>query len=109
SPSPVREPSRYQLWYGRDKPPVVTRELRAGPLVVRLDGIDLRYVRVGGVEAVRRLFVAVRDASWGTIPPEISGLEIDAAADRFRVTFEALHEAGPLRFRWRGELAGGPA
>jgi hypothetical protein len=103
----VREPSRFQLWYGRDEPPVETRELRAGPLVARLEGIDLRYVRVGGVEAIRRLFVAVRDDAWGTLPPRVSNLEVDAGADSFRVSFEAYHEAGDLRFRWHGELAGG--
>jgi len=103
----VREPSRFEIWYGRGEPPVETRELRAGPLVARLEGIDLRYIRIGGVEAVRRLFVAVRDASWGTIPPQVSDMKVEAYADSFRVAFEAFHEAGELRFRWRGELAGG--
>jgi D-apionolactonase len=103
----VRESSRFEIWYGRGEPPVETRELSAGPLTARLEGIDLRYVRIGGVEAVRRLFVAVRDASWGTIPPQVSDLEVEAQADSFSVAFEAFHEAGELRFRWRGELAGG--
>jgi hypothetical protein len=73
----VRHPSRFEIWYGRDEPPVVTRELKAGPLVAQLDGIDLRYAHVGGVEVVRRLFVAVRDAAWGTIPPRVSNLEVE--------------------------------
>jgi hypothetical protein len=103
----VRESSRYEIWYGRGEPPVETRELRAGPLIARLERIDLRYVRIGGVEAVRRLFVAVRDASWGTIPPQVSDIKVEAHADSFRVAFEAFHEAGELRFRWRGELVGG--
>ena len=102
----MRQPSRFQLWYGRDEPPVETRELRAGPLTALLEGIDLRYVRLGDVEIVRRLFVAVRDASWGTIPPEVSEVEVEVGEDSFRVTFEAFHEAADLRFRWRGELAG---
>jgi hypothetical protein len=103
----VRESSRYEIWYGRGEPPVETREVRAGPLIARLEGIDLRYIRIGGVEAVRRLFVAVRDASWGTIPPQVSDIKVEAHADSFRVAFEAFHEAGELRFRWRGELVGG--
>ena len=100
------EPSRFQLWHGRDEPPAETHDLRAGPLAARLEGIDLRYVRVGGVEVVRRLFVAVRDNAWGTIPPRVSGLEVEEDADSFRIEFEALHEAGDLRFRWRGTLVG---
>jgi hypothetical protein len=57
---------------------------------------------------VRRLFVAIRDAAWGTIPPEISELEVEADTDSFRVSFDARHEAGDLRFRWHGELPGRP-
>ncbi len=102
----MREPARFETWYGRDEPPAETRELRAGPVVTLLESIDLRYARVGGTEAVRRLFVAVRDASWGTVPPRISALEVDTGSDSFHVSFEAFHEAGDLRFRWRGELVG---
>jgi hypothetical protein len=103
----VRDPSRFEIWYGRDEPPVETRELKAGPLAAQLEGIDLRYVHIGSVEGVRRLFVAVRDAAWGTVPPRVSNLEVEVGSDSFRVSFEALHEAADLRFRWRGDLAGG--
>src|SRR5262249_8187998 len=89
-----------------DEPPAELRELRAGPLTAVLDGIDLRYVRFGDVEVVRRLFVAIRDHSWGTIPPRVAEIELDADGDRFNVSFEARHESGGLRFRWRGTLAG---
>jgi hypothetical protein len=102
----VGAPSRFEIWYGRDEPPVETRELRAGPLAAWLEGIDLRYVRIGGAETIRRLFVAVRDAAWCTIPPQISDLQAEVEADCFRVAFEAFHESGELRFRWRGELSG---
>src|SRR5262249_14714666 len=50
--------------------------------------------------------VAVRDTAWGTIPPEVSALEVETRADSFRVSFDARHEAGDLRFRWHGELVG---
>ena len=82
------------------------RELRAGPLSCLLDGVDLRYVRNGETELVRRLFVAIRDAAWGTVAPQIRNLEVEEGGDSFRVSFEASHESGDLRFRWRGLLAG---
>jgi hypothetical protein len=101
----VRELTRYQRWYGRDAPPPATRTLRAGPLSAVLEGIDLRYVRLGGVEAVRRLFVAVRDAAWGTVPPQVQRMAVEQGDDSFHVSFEALHQSGDLRFRWLGVFA----
>ena len=82
------------------------RELRAGPLTLQLEGIDLRYVRLGGVEIVRRLFAAIRDDAWGTVPPQVSGLEVEDGERSFRVAFDASHERGDLHFRWRGEYTG---
>jgi D-apionolactonase len=102
----VGELSRYQRRYGRDEPPVGIRELRAGPLTAQLEGIDLRYIRLAGVELVRRLFVAVRDAAWGTVPPRINDLAVETAHDSFRVSFDAYHEAGDLRYRWQGGFTG---
>ena len=32
------------------------------------------------------------DECWGTIPPQISDLEVEEGPDSFRVSFEALHE-----------------
>ncbi len=36
---------------------------------------ELRYLRVGDVEVLRRVYVAVRDRLWRTIPPQISNLK----------------------------------
>jgi hypothetical protein len=38
----MRTLSEYQLWYGVDRQPAETRELRAGGVTALLDGIDLR-------------------------------------------------------------------
>jgi D-apionolactonase len=104
--SPVREPTRHVLLLGRDEPPAARQPLRAGPLTAELDGVDLRYVRFGDVEIVRRLFAAIRNEAWGTVPPQLEGVEVDVGERDFHVSFEALHTAGELRFRWRGELTG---
>lgn len=102
------ELSRYQQWYGRDEPPVERRELRAGPLAMELEGIDLRYVRLGDVEIVRRLFAAVRDHNWGTIPPVVSNVQLDVHDDSFELGFDARHVAGEVDFGWSGTLTGSP-
>jgi len=99
-------PSRLERWHGVDEPPPEMRGLQAGSLSAVLEGIDLRYVRVGGREIIRRLFVAVRDDSWGTIQPSVENLHVEEGDGRFRVTFDAFHESGPISFRWKGELTG---
>ena len=103
----MKKLSRYQRWYGRDDPPARLHELRAGPVELLLEGIDLRYVRVDELELARRVHVAVRDTSWATVPAQVSGLRIDAEEASFEVLFRATHVLGDLSFSWQGTIAGG--
>ena len=104
----MKRPSRYQLWYGRDDPPPLRPVLRAGPVSATLDGADLRHVRVGGVELVQRVYVAVRDAPWNTIPAGTGDWLLDLGDDRFRVTFRASHRHEDIAFDWAGVIEGTP-
>jgi hypothetical protein len=84
------------------------RTLHAGPLTAELENADLRYVRVGDVEIVRRLYVAVRDRNWGTVEPVYTRFEIDDQGDSFRIELEAEHvdpDAG-VDFAWSGLIEG---
>ncbi|MGC2399618.1 MAG: hypothetical protein WA510_07540, partial [Acidobacteriaceae bacterium] len=54
----------YELWYGRNEPPPQRTALRAGSLTAFLEGSDLRDLRFGRVELVRRLYFALRDENW---------------------------------------------
>lgn len=100
--------SRFETLYGRDEPPAEMRELRAGPLTVQLDGPDLRYIRAGQVELVRRIYVAVRDQIWSTIPGVYSNFQIDAGEDRFTVRFDAHHHQQDIDFSWQATITGAP-
>ncbi len=100
--------SRYKIWYGRDQPPVETRRLRAGPIAVVLDGGDLRYMRGGEVELVRRIYVAVRDLNWNTLPAELTNLQVDDRGDAFTVTFDCRNQAREIDFVWHGMIVGTP-
>lgn len=100
--------SEYQVWYGVDRPPPETRELRAGPLVALLDGIDLRYVRLGSLETVRRIYVAVRDQNWNTIPGVYHIDRIDQQQDSFEVEFDVEHLLHDIIFAWHGQIIGSP-
>lgn len=98
--------SRFQLWHGRDSAPAATRELKAGPVTALLEGGDLRHVRVGDIEIVQRIYVAMRDSAWNTIPATLSHFQYEVADDHFRVTFEARHAYHDIDFDWRGAITG---
>jgi hypothetical protein len=98
--------SRYELWYGRDEPPREPRVLRAGPLLVELHGCDLRYVRSGSNEVVRRVYMAIRDLNWGTLPLVVERLEVEEGDDSFRVRFDARNTQHEIHFSWTGTIEG---
>jgi D-apionolactonase len=91
---------------GRPEPTVPPRVLWAGPVRVELDGADLRSVRVGDAELVQRVYVAVRDAPWNTIPAVFDDWVIDERDDAFRVAFRARHAHDAIDFRWTGRIEG---
>ena len=83
------------------------REVRAGGLTAVLDGVDLRYVRTGDVELVRRIYVAVRDRNWNTIPGVVSDVELEARDDSFEARFSVRHTSHDTDFSWAGSIVGG--
>jgi D-apionolactonase len=99
-------PDRLRLLHGTDAPFPELRVLQAGPARMLLDGIDLRYVGIGRTELVRRIYVAVRDRNWNTIPGEVSGLEVEAGDDSFDVRFSVRHRAEGIAFSWNGAISG---
>jgi hypothetical protein len=94
--------------FGRAEPPVPPLALRAGPLTALLDGPDLRHVRLDGVELVQRVYIAVRDAPWNTIPAEYTEWQRDVGADRFSIWFRARHRHEDIDVDWVGHIQGTP-
>jgi D-apionolactonase len=95
-----------RLLHGTDAPFPELRVLRAGPARALLDGIDLRYVSIGRTELVRRIYVAVRDRNWNTIPGEVSGLELEERDDSFELRFSVRHRSEDIDFSWDGAVSG---
>jgi D-apionolactonase len=93
---------------GRDEPPPEPIELRAGPVTAWLYEGDLRHVRLGGVELVQRVYMAVRDEVWNTIPGTIEDLDVRASGDGFVVTFACRHTYEEIDFAWRARISGAP-
>ncbi len=91
---------------GTDQPDVVGRALTAGPLTVELDGGNLRYVRVGGVEVLRALAFLVRDENWGTYIPTIRDLLVDQRSDGFTVRLSANCRSGSQAIDYTAHIEG---
>jgi hypothetical protein len=80
--------------------------LEAGPVAVELEGIDLRLGTLHGFEFLRRLYVAVRDETWGTVLPVVTLLEVDRRPDSFEVRVGATHRRDEVWFDWEGSIVG---
>jgi D-apionolactonase len=98
--------ARYVLWHGRDEPPTETHELRAGPITAILEGSDLRHIRLGAVELAQRIYMAVRDDAWNTIPGEYSDFEYHIHDSDFRIGFSGRHLYGHIDYEWRATIVG---
>ncbi len=94
------------LYYGKEEPLPEQRELRAGPLSLVYEEGDLRYVKLGDREILRRVYVAIRDRNWDTIPPVLSNVQMNIAADSFRITYDVENKQGDIDFFWQGTITG---
>ncbi|HLV36877.1 MAG TPA: hypothetical protein VKY59_17270 [Spirillospora sp.] len=94
------------LSYGSPDPLPEAVELRAGPVTVQYAGGDIRYIRVGPHEILRRVYAAVRDHNWHTITPRIHNEQIEQRDDGFQVDFDAVHVQGDIDFTWHGRITG---
>jgi len=94
------------LYYGQDRPLPQVTPLRAGPLSLLLEDGDLRYIKYGDHEIIRRIYVAIRDRNWGTVPNVISNFSAEIHDDSFRITFDVTNCQGEIDFSWRGSLTG---
>ena len=82
--------------------------LVAGPLRLDYDAGDIRCVRLGDEEILRRVYVAFQDRNWTARPWRIVSEEIDDRGDSFaiRVTAGGTFDAEP--FAWTVAIDGHP-
>ena len=85
---------------------VERRVLRAGPLELVFDDGDLRRLRLGDREVLRRIYVAVRDRNWGTVPGRIENFALTQGSDSFSIVYDSIHQQNEIDFRWRATIAG---
>lgn len=80
--------------------------LSAGPLTVCFADGGLRHIRFGEREVVRRIYGAVRDENWGTVPGTIRDLQPDLTDSTFRIRYTCEHRQGGIHFVWQAEWTG---
>jgi hypothetical protein len=97
---------RHRCWHGTDDPPPELADVRAGALTAVLDGVELRYVRRGDREILRRIYPTVRDANWKVVPISVTDRILAIEADSFAVEFRALHVLHDIRYEWHGAIRG---
>jgi hypothetical protein len=98
--------SKKVLYDGKDEPLPEQIELRAGPLSLIYEAGDLRYIRLGSHEILRRVYMAIRDHNWGTVLPVLSSVQMDIADDSFHISYEVANKQGEIDFFWRGAISG---
>jgi hypothetical protein len=94
------------LRFGREEPPPLRIALRAGPLDLIYEAGDLRAIRLGEAEIVQRIYAAVRDRNWGTVPMRIAEERIEHGENWFRISYVATHREGTVDFTWRASIRG---
>jgi len=99
-------PSRAVALFGTEEKVSPRKVLRAGPLTCELDGGNLRYVRIGGKEALRAIAFIVRDKNWGTYNPALENLKVGQGPDGFEVSYDAICKDAEQELRYRAKIKG---
>ena len=94
------------LLYGKEDPLPVRIALHAGPLNLFYENGDLRYIKFGDREILRRIYVAIRDRNWGTTPPVFSNVRMDIQEDSFYISYDIENKKGEVDFAWHGDIQG---
>ena len=105
----VAPPTRANKLFGTEEPQAKIRTLRAGPLSVELEAGKLRYVRMGGHEAIRGIAFVVRGPAWQTYHPAISNLAVTEGDDEFQVFYDGDIDEANGSISFRAEIVGSPA
>lgn len=84
------------------------RRLAAGPLTLDYDSGDLRCLRLGDSEILRRVYVVFQDRNWASRPWVIEDEEFETDAESFRIRIGARGTFDAAPFTWVGILTGEP-
>jgi hypothetical protein len=86
--------------------PSASITLAAGPLTLLFNNGMIRRICYGETEIVRRVYMALRDQYWNTIPCTVNNLTVDRDDLSFSLHFDAVHGAPGIDFSWHGTITG---
>ncbi len=98
--------SRNLVLLGTDSPPPEPTLLRAGPLSLFFEQGELRHINLGDNEVLRRIYVAVRDRHWRSIPPIITQISHEVDSSSFKILLTVQHKEEDIDFSWDGLILG---
>jgi hypothetical protein len=97
---------RNLLLHGTVDPLPEVTVLQAGPLSMIYTEGEIRYVRLAGREVVRRLYVAVRDAGWYTVPARVVKVDKEILPNSFRIDVHLENKLNDIDFYWKNSIVG---
>ncbi|MGH8924639.1 MAG: hypothetical protein ACRDWA_08415 [Acidimicrobiia bacterium] len=80
--------------------------VKAGDFEGVLVGADLRSLKLGGEEAIRRIGFAVRDPKWGTLAPALTQEHLEIGSREFRALFRTEFRQGAIKLNADVEIHG---
>jgi hypothetical protein len=80
--------------------------LNAGPLTMVFERGEIRYICFGEHEVLRRVYTAVRDRNWDTVPNEISNFSVKKSEGGFAISYDVISKEGEVDFRWSATIIG---
>jgi hypothetical protein len=98
--------TRNILYYGSDVPPPEPIRLQAGPLSLTFVAGEIRDIRVGSREVLRRIYVAVRDRNWRRVPAFVHNVRDTIGPESFDLQFEVENKQEEIDFHWTGSIVG---
>lgn len=106
TPERIEEMINNLTLYGDALRTSTARDLTAGPIRVKYQDGELRYLYVGDKEIVRRVYFAVRDMQYDTIMPQFTQSTITQENDSFTIQLEASCKSKTADYSWTGEIIG---
>lgn len=98
--------NKNMVYYGSEQDLPEVLALQAGPVKLLYEQGDIRSIRLGNCEIIRRIYVALRDRNWNTVPVAITNLNTRIEPGGFQIEYDAEHRQAEIDFTWHAMLTG---